>query len=324
MARMMTHQLMFMAVFCMFIGAQSAWSGELILQAEQLKVLSEKARNQPYRTKGGILSRELMSYELGVPVTPYFFDAECRVSKRRYRAEKRCLEVSFLSGLNQVKRIPCGDPMADLRLPGLPGFKPSKVSELSPAPMNGFSFFDHQRSFVLSGFVHDQETVRMDQAVLGLPDRSSFPRQSFSVDAVSRGAVSLDSKNGLKIAQELRVKVGKLGFLDARERNVRSSVVRGPNDLVFSDGSGKVVVMNDLLIPGALRGFLMEIDSRFASALEGLESQSRVEPVCYRDSSWGPGEQGCHRMIEAIPVVRWSAFKLLLVDFNSKQVSVLD
>jgi hypothetical protein len=315
---------LFLAVFCVSIGIPSAWSGELILQAERLKELSQKAREQAYRTKGGILGRELMSFEIGVPVTPYFVDTECQVSKRRFKAEKRCFEVSFLSGVNRVKRIPCGDLQADLTLPGYPGFKPFRVAALDASRLVGFPFFNEDRSFVLSGFVHDKETIRMDQAVLGLPDLSAFPRRSFSVDSISRGSVSLDPKQGLRIAQDLRVKVGKLGILDSREKSVRSSVTRGPNDLVFSDGSGRVILVNDLMLPGALRNFLMEADPRFATTLQELEHRSRAEPVCYRDSSWGPGDEGCHRMIESIPAVRFSPFKLLMVDFNTSAVSVLD
>jgi len=69
---------------------------------------------------------------------------------------------------------------------------------------------------------------------------------------------------------------------------------------------------------------MMEADPRLIASLSELEQRSKSEPVCYRDSSWGPGEQGCHRMIDQMPKVRWVPFKILLVDFQSKQTAVIE
>jgi hypothetical protein len=317
------HSFAAISAFCLFFGIPSAWSNEIILQPEVLKRLSERARSQPYRTRGGIFSREMMSFEIGRPVTPYFADKESQVSKRRYQDEQRCYEVAFLSRLNQVKRIACRDLQLDLRVPGFPAFKPTRVGDLASGQRSSFAFFQSEQTYALSGFLHDQETVRMDQAVLGLPDRSSFPRQSFKVQALSSGSVVLEPQGSLRVRQEARLTIGKLGILDARERNWTALVERKADQWVFSDGAGKVLLLNDLLLPPALRGSLMEIDPRLASGLQDLEQRSRVEPVCFRDSGWGPGELGCHRMVESIPVVRMSPFRLLLIDFNGQQVSAL-
>ena len=315
---------LFLAVFTAFFGSSEAWGGDLILDSNALKSLSEKSRTQPYRSKGGVFSREFLPYELGKVVTPYFLNPETGLASRRYRGDSCCFEVSYLSGMNRVKRIKCSGLVSDLRVPGYPGFRPVRVSELASDQEKSFTIFNEDLSFILNGYVHDEETIRMDQAILGLPDRSTFPRKLFSVTVQTRGSVSLDGKKGLHVSQRFELEIGKFGILDSRKKDVATSIVRKPGDLVFSDGAGKILIANDLLLPNALRNFMMETDPALAEVLGDLELRSRNEPVCYRDSSWGSGELGCHRIIDRIPTVRWVPFKLLLVDFLSRQTAVVE
>jgi hypothetical protein len=198
------------------------------------------------------------------------------------------------------------------------------VSELSQTGEGTIRFFDFQKKFNLSGFLHSEDTIRMDQAVLGLPDRSSFPRQSFSVDVRTQGAVVLDPAKGLQVTQTFQMTIGKLGILDPSERGVRNVVSKKPGDLVFTDGAGKVVLVNELMLPRALQDSLVEIHPRLLSDLQGFEERSKIEPVCYRDSGWGEAEQGCRRIIERIPAWSWLTFRLLSVDFRNGIVSIID
>ena len=321
---MIATKLFFVAVFGLFFISVDGFAGELILDPGALKTVSEQASKLPYRSRGGVFSREYMPYELGRPVTPYFRDTGTGLPKRRYQAESCCFEVSFLNGSNLVRKIRCKDLDSDLRIPGRPELLPVRVSELSRFGGGTVRFFDFQKSFVLSGFLHSEDTIRMDQAVLGLPDRSSFPRQSFSVDVRTQGTVVLDPAKGLEMTQSFQMKIGKLGILDPSERGVRNVITKKPGDLVLTDGAGKVVLVNDLMVPGALREFLLDKDSRLMSDLQGLEDRSKVEPVCSRDSGWGSAEQGCHRIIERIPAFRWMPFRLLSVDFRGGIISIIE
>ncbi len=264
-----------------------------------------------FHSKGGVFSREFLPYELGKVVTPYFLNPETGLASRRYRGDSCCFEVSYLSGMNRVKRIKCSGLVSDLRVPGYPGFRPVRVSELASDQEKSFTIFNEDLSFILNGYVHDEETIRMDQAILGLPDRSTFPRKLFSVTVQTRGSVSLDGKKGLHVSQRFELEIGKFGILDSRKKDVATSIIRKPGDLVFSDGTGKILIVNDLLLPNALRNFMMEADPALAEVLGDLELRSRNEPVCYR-------------IIDRIPTVRWVPFKLLLVDFLSRQTAVVE
>jgi len=306
-------------------SANVAWSGELVLDAETLKVVTERARNQPYRTKGGVFSREFMSFELGAPVTPYAKDPATGIVSRRFKEDSCCFEVSFLSGVNRVKRIQCSDQMdSDLRVSGHPEFRPVKVSGIAATGEGGFAFFNDERSYTLTGFAHDEATIRMDQYVLGLPDRSTFPRRNFEVAVRTRGSTSLDSKSGLQIKQGFQMRIGKFGFMDPREKNFSTSIIRKPSERVFADQKGRILIVNDPLLPGAFRDSLIETDSRLTSTLSDLERRSKVEPVCYRDSGWGSGELGCHWIVQAIPSILRVPFKLLLIDIKSSLIQVLE
>ncbi len=321
---MISTRLFVVAVFGLFFSSMDGYAGELILDPGVLKAVSDQARNIPFRSRGGVFSRQYFQYELGRAVTPYFMDPVTGLAKRRFRSENCCFEVSFLKGSNLVRKIKCKNLESDLRLPGKPELMPMRVSDLPQVGGGVIQFFDFEKKFVLSGFLHSEDTIRMDQAVLGLPDRSSFPRQSFSVDVRTHGTVMLDPTKGLQITQKFQMKMGKLGILEPTERGVQNVVSKKPSDLVFSDGAGKVVLVNDLMLPRALQNSLMEINPRLLSDLQGLEERSNTEPVCFRDAGWGSAEQGCHRIIDVIPPLRWLPYGLLSIDFRNGNVSIVE
>jgi hypothetical protein len=112
--------------------------------------------------------------------------------------------------------------------------------------------------------------------------------------------------------------------MDPREKNFSTSIIRKPSERVFADQKGRILIVNDPLLPGAFRDSLIETDSRLTSTLSDLERRSKVEPVCYRDSGWGSGELGCHWIVQAIPSILRVPFKLLLIDIKSSLIQVLE
>jgi hypothetical protein len=134
----------------------------------------------------------------------------------------------------------------------------------------------------------------------------------------------LDPKNGLQVVQDFELSVGKLGILDSRERSLRNVFSKKPTEWVFTDGAGKVLWVNDLMLPGALQDSLLEVQPQLLSELQGLEERSKIEPVCFRDAGWGTEELGCHRVIGRIPALKRLPYRLLSIDFRNSVVSIIE
>jgi hypothetical protein len=298
-----------------------AWSGELILNEARLNALEKQARENPYRKRRSLCPDSLLPYELGRVVTPFFQDPVKDVAKRRYRAEKKCFEVSYLPGLNQVARIRCEDLHSDLRIEGFPEFRSVRVADLAAGGKAGFPLPESEAVFRLRGYLHDEETVRMDQRVLNLPDLSAFPSANFEVGMKENGRVTMDASAGIRIEQLVERTIGKLGIVSARKDSYRSSFGRGPEDRVFSDGKGKVILLNDLMLPSALRNHLVGIRSEWKVRMGALETRSQSGPICFRDSGYGSATLDCHQMVLQERPVDFRNFKGLLLDFTSGSLS---
>ena len=90
------------ALFTLSLAPLDAISGELILDQSLLEKASKQARENPYRIKQALGSKEVSAFDLGNPVTPFFQDVSSKTTKRRYRSGKNCFEVSFLKTLNLI------------------------------------------------------------------------------------------------------------------------------------------------------------------------------------------------------------------------------
>ncbi len=309
------------SVLTLGIFSSSSFAGEVILDRVVLEQASRQARENPYRLKLAIGSKEILYFEVGKPVTPYFRDESDTPLKRRFQSENRCYEVSFFKKLNLARKTNCLTVMDDLKLPGLPDFHAARVSELLQESLNAFDFWNTSATYSLTGFVHDRETIRMDQIVLNIKDQSSFPTRSFTVKTSSSGKVVLDSKAGLVIEQHYLLTLGKIGILNERSIKIDSSIKRSLDQWVFTDGQGKIVLINALMAPLALQNFTLGIQPEFIRYLKDLETKSSQGAVCYRDSWTHPSDQDCHFLLtQKIQPVGYSPFRLLRVDFHAGTV----
>jgi hypothetical protein len=310
------------AIFTFSLAPLDAISGELILDQSLLEKASKQARENPYRIKQALGSKEVSAFDLGNPVTPFFQHESSKTTKRRYRSGKNCFEVSFLKTLNLATKTDCRQLMEDLKLPGYPDFHAAKVSDLLKPSASGFGFWDASDSYRLKGFVHTRETIEMDQRILGLQTTDAFPTQSFLVKTEAKGSVTLDSKSGLSITQQTSMTIGKIGILDQRSETINNSISRDLKDWIFTDGKGRVIVINKLMLPRPLQDSLLAIQPDFSQFLEDLESRSSRSAVCFRDSWMGNTDQDCQQMvIKKIRPFELHSFNLLMVDFQSSSVS---
>jgi hypothetical protein len=309
--------MIFVQGFLSSIGTAS----ELILDRSVLDQVSKQARENPYRLKCVIGSKEIFYFEVGKPVTPYFRDEYNGIIKRRFHADNRCFEVSFFEKLNFVKKTSCHTLMNDVKLPGFPEFHAAKVSELLHQSMNSFEFWNTSATYNLNAFVHTRETIQSDQQILNLKDFSSFPIQSFTVKTESLGKVSLDPKAGILIEQHYLLNLGQIGIQNEQKIKTDNSIKRSLDQWVFTNGQGKVILLNDLMIPYALQNFIMTIQPKFIHYVKELEKRSAQGAICYRDSWIGPADQDCHYVLtRKIRPVEFSAFQLLMINFQAGTV----
>jgi hypothetical protein len=310
------------ALFALSVIPFDAISGELILDQSLLEEVAKQSRVNPYRIKQALGSKAVSSYDLGNPATPFFQDESSKTAKRRYRSTKNCYEVSFTETLNLAIKTDCNRLMADLKLPGYPDFYSAKVSDLLDSPKKDFEFWNESDSFQLRGFVHSRETIEMDQRILGLQNTDAFPTQPFQVKTEARGNVALDSKSGLSITQQSSMTVGKIGILEQRSETINNLITRDLNDWIFTDGKGRVIVTNKLMLPRPFQDSLMMNQPKFTQFLGDLESRSSRSAVCYRDSWMGNTDQDCQQLvIKKIRPVELQSFSLLMVDFQDSSVS---
>ncbi|NDF16077.1 hypothetical protein EB061_12290 [bacterium] len=54
---------------------------------------------------------------------------------------------------------------------------------------------------------------------------------------------------------------------------------------MFADGQGRMLFLNELLLPRSFRGHLLELNAAWPMPLEELQASSREAPVCFRDSA---------------------------------------
>jgi hypothetical protein len=301
----------------------SARAGEVITLESELITLQEKSLKQPYRRRLSLDHSGLLAYEIGRPVTPFFKDPDRGLSLRRYRSGERCFEVAFLSEVNRVRRIKCRDLLQDLHLREWPGFIPTSFREILSNPefafVKDFEMNPIDQTHILRGFLHEEGTIRMDQRVLGLSDLSAFPSREFPVSLKGRSRITVGLQSGLEVSHSLELTLGSLGILPEKKINFASRIKRSPDELVFFDRQGKVLFLNRLLIPQALRDHWMDVNPSWTPAMQELANASRVEPVCFRDSIFR-GNRDCHHRIESLPLVRYSRLRMLLVDFQHSSV----
>lgn len=309
------------AVFTMFFITLDTIAGELILDQNLLEKVSKKSQENPYRIKQVIGSKDAFVFELGNPVTPFFQDEATKTVKRRYRSAKNCFEISFHEKLNLAIKTDCRQVMSDLKLPGFPDFHAAKVSDLLDSSLKDFEFWNESNSYQLKGFVHSRETIEMDQRILNLKDTGSFPTQLFQVKTEAIGNVALDSKFGLSITQQTSLFVGKIGIQDQSDETITNIINRTLNDLIFTDGRGRIIVINSLLLPLPFQNSLLSIQPKFSRFLSELENRSTRSAVCFRDSWMGNSDQDCqHMVIKKIRPFEFKAFSLLMVNFQDSSV----
>ena len=289
----------------------------IVIDAQRLNVLSKQLRENKYYIKRGPAKFEIFYFDIGKAQTPFFEQGQ--LTKRFYQNENKCFELTVYEKANIARRVRCIDKLLDLYLPGKEDFKVTKVDDLLSQGLTSFRIGEFENTFDMEAYIQDNETFTADQDAYGDQIRHLAPKQKFQTTLSGFLQVTLKEKT-LELNQELKLKVGKIGFISEKIKLIQNTIRIKNGGIIFSNGRGQVLIYNPYL-PKPFGDYELNLNSKLPELLGQMAEESISAPACFRDNYYSPGAKDCHKLIfDGQSLGNFSEVKIVHLDFINHKV----
>lgn len=311
----------FLALISLSILSSISFAGEIITDTTKIEALQKNLRENPYYRKLGPAKYKIYSFEIGGPTTPFY--TENSKTKRFYKKENKCFELTILETKNIARKVRCMDKAKTLYLNGFEDFKVVDKQELLNEGLQGFNTNSFSHSFKLLAYLHEYDDYVMDRAIFGAEVEKLAPKREFNVDLNGITEIKLTEKE-LEIKQQLSLKSGKIGILSEKSVLMSNKIRLEAGGLIFSNNQGKVLIYNPYLrSPFGTHELIF--NQKLPEFLSKLAQDSLNGPVCFRDNLLSPTQKDCQKLVlQTEKLGAYSQTKIVEIDFVKQELFFID
>lgn len=306
-------------IFTFFISSIT-FANTIITDTSRLDELYNKVRKNNYFLKVGPIKYKIYSFEIGYPQTPFY--EKSNLTKRFYKYENKCFELTVYETLNIARKVNCFDKLSELQLPGKSDFKVTTIAELLKEGHKSFRLGEFYESYEMEAFLQSYDLFTFDQQILGERVMERAPRRKFKTHLNGYNEVILNEKN-LELKQVLKLEVDRIGLMAEKTKETKKTTKLRPDGVLLSNGQGQVIIYNPYTqVP--FGDYELTLNPQVPQLLNQMAQDSLSAPVCFPDNYINPKPKDCHKLIfKSHDLGIFTEIKMVLVDFFQQRVEFI-